>query len=113
MAKYRKKPVIIDAWLWDGSENLLVELPQEVLMALVITTEASTSSGVKPCGHIINLKIKTLEGLMECPVGNWIIKGVNEEVYSCRPDIFKKTYDKIENVVVKCHDEELKRKFCE
>ncbi|WP_346893545.1 hypothetical protein [Clostridium sp. UBA871] len=40
--------------------------------------------------------IHTLEGDMKAEVGDWIIKGVNGELYPCKPDIFKKTYDPIE-----------------
>lgn len=42
------------------------------------------------------MKIKTLEGNMEASIGDFIIKGVNDEYYPCKPDIFEKTYDAIE-----------------
>ena len=38
--------------------------------------------------------IKTLEGKMHAKVGDYIIRGVNGELYPCKPDIFKKTYEK-------------------
>lgn len=38
--------------------------------------------------------INTLEGVMNADVGDWIIKGVSGEFYPCKPDIFKKTYEK-------------------
>ncbi len=38
-------------------------------------------------------KIKTLEGEMMALVGDYIITGINGEVYPCKPDIFLKTYD--------------------
>lgn len=37
--------------------------------------------------------IRTLEGDMIASAGDWIIKGVNGEVYPCKPDIFAKTYN--------------------
>lgn len=37
--------------------------------------------------------IKTLEGTMRANNGDWIIQGVNGEIYPCKPDIFEKTYD--------------------
>lgn len=40
--------------------------------------------------------IKTLEGTLEADVGDWIITGVNGEKYPCKPDIFQKTYEPIE-----------------
>lgn len=41
-------------------------------------------------------KCQTLEGPMFCKIGDWIIKGVNNEIYPCREDIFKKTYEVLE-----------------
>ena len=37
--------------------------------------------------------IKTLEGDMKASIGDFIITGVNGEQYSCKPDIFEKTYE--------------------
>ena len=37
--------------------------------------------------------IKTLEGTMRGEAGDYIIKGVNGEIYPCKPDIFHKTYE--------------------
>lgn len=36
--------------------------------------------------------IQTLEGTMSAPLGYWIMKGVEGELYPCQPDIFNKTY---------------------
>ena len=40
--------------------------------------------------------IKTLEGNMKVSKYDYIIKGVNGEFYPCKPDIFEKTYEKVE-----------------
>ena len=40
--------------------------------------------------------IKTLEGVMEISNNDFIIKGVEGEIYPCKPDIFEKTYEVIE-----------------
>ena len=40
--------------------------------------------------------IHTLEGDMQASVGDYIITGVNGEQYPCKPDIFEKTYEKVE-----------------
>ncbi len=42
------------------------------------------------------VKIETLEGTMIGNVGDWIITGVNGEIYPCKPDIFEKTYEKVD-----------------
>ena len=43
----------------------------------------------------VELFIKTLEGVHHASVGDYIIQGVNGELYPCKPDIFEKTYDKV------------------
>lgn len=40
--------------------------------------------------------IETLEGTMEARPGDWIIRGVNGELYPCKPDVFEKTYEIID-----------------
>ena len=42
------------------------------------------------------MEIKTLEGNHKCSIGDYIIKGVQGEFYPCKPDIFKQTYEQVE-----------------
>ena len=42
-----------------------------------------------------DLYVKTLEGTHHARVGDYIIQGVNGEIYPCKPDIFEKTYEKV------------------
>lgn len=44
------------------------------------------------------LIIPTLEGNMKASPGDWIITGVNGEQYPCKPDIFEKTYQKVNSL---------------
>ena len=80
MAKYRKRPVVIEAVQWTG-ENLL-----EIL-------QFSEDSFIDRDDY--TLKIETLEGVMTVSRGDYIVKGVEGEFYPCKPDIFEKTYDKV------------------
>jgi len=41
--------------------------------------------------------IYTLEGTMTADYGDYIIQGVNGEIYPCKPDIFEQTYEKLED----------------
>lgn len=43
--------------------------------------------------------IETLEGIHKANPGDWIITGVHGEQYPCKPDIFAKTYEKVEDKV--------------
>ena len=42
------------------------------------------------------MRISTLEGEMRANRGDWIIKGIYNEIYPCKKDIFEKTYEKVE-----------------
>lgn len=92
MAKYRKKPVVVEAVKWTG-DNL-----REVIGFTGLHESAKKWSWeeyeevVKEKG----LKIFTLEGSLMASVGDWIIKGVKGEFYPCKPDIFEATYEKVE-----------------
>lgn len=90
MAKFRKKPVVIDAWQFDESASLLNRL---VDMGM---ETASYSSHPFKSGYVCELEILTLEGEMKVSLGDWIIKGVEGEFYPCKPSIFEKTYEAVE-----------------
>lgn len=83
MARYRKKPVEIDAILWDG-ENI-----QEV-MEFMAPTEPVYMEGFSNADDLIG--VETLEGRMIASKGDWILRGVKGELYPCKPDIFEATY---------------------
>lgn len=87
MAKYRKKPVVIEA----------VRMPQKdwspVLRANRMAEIENHMKGAKARWKGSSLFIQTLEGEMEARAGDWIIKGVNGEFYPCKPGIFEKTYE--------------------
>ena len=42
------------------------------------------------------MEIQTLEGTLHARVGDWIIEGVQGELYPCKPDIFEATYEELE-----------------
>lgn len=97
--QYRKKPVVIEAyqmtherrmdnadwpaWLgeaWNGSRDQIGTLRRADLSAELPD----------------NLEIVTLEGVMRVAWGDYIIRGVQGELYPCKPDIFEATYEPIE-----------------
>ena len=81
MPKFRKKPVVIEAKRFlkvnDGS---------------VLCSWCGGNNEKSP----VEIQIPTLEGEMTAKIGDWIIKGVKGEFYPCKHDIFKKTYEKVE-----------------
>ena len=84
--KYKKKPVIIEAEQWDNSHEVYKRIYKW-------NSEKSSVSAFHPDEA---LRIVTLEGVMTASVDDYIIKGVNGELYPCKPDIFEKTYEKVE-----------------
>ena len=92
MAKYRKKPVVIEAIQWTGLN--LSEIKEFVGSALEYEIhDTAWEAGVG--APIIRMKIKTLEGVHIVSPGDYIIKGIKGEFYPCKPDIFVKTYDEV------------------
>ena len=80
--KFRKKPVVIEAVLWDGTNGALEKIADLAL------------DGGRRVSLIGNkLEIPTLEGVMTADFGDWVIQGVSKEVYPCKPDIFEMTYE--------------------
>ncbi|CDM88189.1 Uncharacterized 10.3 kDa protein in GP2-GP6 intergenic region [Xenorhabdus bovienii] len=86
MAKFRKKPVVIDAFLFKGESNLNPEIPEWFVDA-VLNSEIKAEPD-----HII---IRTLEGNHRADIGDWIIQGIKGELYPCKPEIFELTYEAI------------------
>lgn len=87
MAKFRKKPVVIEAVQWTGQNW------KEVYNFTIGGDGNSNTTGPHPEERI---SIHTLEGVMFADLGDWIIKGVKGEFYPCKPDIFEATYDAVE-----------------
>lgn len=85
--RYRKKPVVIEAIQFTDDTDRLIELQNFMNAELVIDYKNQEQP---------KLKIATLEGVMNANIGDYIIKGVNDEFYPCKPDIFEKTYEKVE-----------------
>jgi hypothetical protein len=83
VVKFRKKPVVIDAVQWTG-DNL-----QDICEEFGNTESFFIDGHDKLC-------IRTLEGIMESKSGDWIIRGVKGEFYSCDSTIFEMTYEKVE-----------------
>lgn len=78
MAKFRKKPVTIEAIQWKG--NNLEEIKE--FMGYYEYAKG-------------NLITHTLEGKMIAQTNDWIIRGVQGEYYPCKPDIFELTYEPV------------------
>ena len=86
--KYRKKPVVIEAMQYNAlnSRNSVMQW---------IDANGGKCFLVKSINDN-SIYIETLEGTMRADLNDYVIKGVNGEFYPCKPDIFEKTYEKVE-----------------
>lgn len=86
--KFRKRPVIISAtqWFKMGDHEKVVPVPPHMKGYMEIDLQVSTEDrgylGTLEFGHIVD-------------PGDWIIVGVDGELYPCKPDIFDRTYEPV------------------
>ena len=85
--KYRKKPVTIEAILFEDNADCILAIHEFIGQEI---TRVNYEDKNNPY-----IKIETLEGTMKASIGDYIIKGVNGEFYPCKPDIFDKTYEEV------------------
>jgi hypothetical protein len=93
--KYRKKAVVVEASQWwkAGDHAAVVHpVPAEVSIPPDTLRVATGSLQRERLGAI-----RTLEGWMLVMPGDFIIRGVHGEHYACKPDIFEKTYERVED----------------
>jgi hypothetical protein len=77
--KARKRPIVIEAWIIDKAEQV-------------------PDWAKKKCYRAVNsgeIFIETLEGTMKGKEGDYLLKGVNDEIYPCDKKVFEDSYDVI------------------
>lgn len=79
--KFRKKPVVIDAIQWHGDH-----------ISLIAISNLGGAVSEHPNGR--DLIVHSLEGDVRCGPNDWVILGVEGEVYSCKDSVFQKTYER-------------------
>ncbi len=89
MARYRKRPIVIEAVQWwpPGDERWPGAIEGVEVLA------AGPHHPELPLGAFLMAFVETLEGKMTVSPGDWIITGVKGEKYPCKPDIFEATYE--------------------
>jgi hypothetical protein len=115
MARYRKLPIVIEATQWFKNGDHPLDYTEDRYGITAKECEELGYEGdivryfrrpdiagfdfCKECNHFFHDHgwIDTLEGEHRVCVGDFIITGVNGEHYPCKPDIFEKTYEKVED----------------
>ena len=82
--KYRKQSVVIDA----------IQLNRGNITKVCEFLGIPDMDKVWRTMNPLKIDIETLEGTVIASELDWIIRGVEEEYYTCNPDIFEQTYDK-------------------
>jgi hypothetical protein len=90
MTEFRKKPIIIEAI----RTSEVIAAATDNWLALPAWLSAAYEAG-----NVLLLpgaiEIATLEGRMRAESTDWIIRGVQGELYPCKPDIFEATYERL------------------
>ncbi|MBF0793326.1 hypothetical protein [Mammaliicoccus lentus] len=82
----RKKPIEVE----------VMQFTDESIDKILEWGEGKITPNVPPMFFTDYLSIDTLEGTMRVNYKDYIVKGVEGEFYPCKPDIFHKTYELIE-----------------
>ncbi len=101
MASYVKKPIVVEAIknTGDSFDEETEWLEEAIKSGVLIKCELPFNKGT----YIV----KTLEGMMLCEPGAYLIRGVKGELYPCRGDIFEETYEEV------IYDEHDRLRCCE
>jgi hypothetical protein len=101
MGRYRKKPVEIEAvqLRWDTWSEMcdfadVGSLEDGKPQGCYIDRDGNATADSN--ADVIGLQIPTKEGVMLGRQDDWIIRGVQGELYPCKPDIFEATYEPVE-----------------
>ena len=87
MPKFRKKPVVIDAWCVNDlitDQRLGRALPEDIEQMIALGVIQLEQTG---------LSVLTKEGRMRGNANDMLIRGGAGEFYPCKPDIFAATYE--------------------
>ena len=101
MAKFRKKPVVVEAvqLRWDTWNEMcdhvgVGDLSNGKPEGCYIQADGKATK-TPGASQMIGLLIPTLEGLMTAREGDWVIRGVKGELYPVKSDIFEQTYEAV------------------
>ena len=95
--QFRKKPVVIEAvQVVQGRAGVVgfSATPTWLERALHVGEVSKTVSALE--NDPVFFHVSTLEGTMNVALGDWIILGVEGELYPCKHSIFEATYEEVE-----------------
>ena len=90
-ARFRMKPVEVDAVQFDGTS-----FTADSIVRWIIDGDGTAWTITIGTPERIVVVIDTLEGRMQASEGDWVIRGVQGEHYPCPSDAFTATFDRVE-----------------
>lgn len=96
MPKFRKKPIVIEArQLPPHVEDFASTAEIKEFLAPLVLWIRESGGNASPRIAMAGIDIQTREGVMLASPGDWIIQGIANEFYPCKPDIFEATYEAV------------------
>lgn len=99
MPTFRTKPVVKEAWQftsWGDLGNAPDWFKEKRRVTGALKAPGEWRAVHHPTTDAECLMIWTLEGVLYAGLGDWIIRGLAGELYSCKPDIFARTYEPVD-----------------
>lgn len=109
MTQYRKKPLIVEAFQWTGDLTAVKDwevntsgfgkagLP--IVGEPAVLDDSKEIQQPEPSKISLDndsfLAIESKSGVHVCAPGDWVIRGVDGEIYPCRNSVFVKLYDEV------------------
>lgn len=91
MPRYRKEPVVIEAFRLGLGTMRRHDYPTWFADAM----EDGRAYQRKNPDYPVECSIRTPEGEMDASLGDYITRGVKGELYPCKPDVFEATYEEV------------------
>jgi len=91
MPQFRKKPVVVEAFLWTGGPDQT----EDPVWAVEATKAGNIWFSHSNLTGAAIMLISTIAGVITCNQGDYLIKGVKGEIYPCKADIFELTYEAV------------------
>jgi len=90
--KFRKRPLVIDAFKWTRGLDQKKE-PEWAAQGFKKNAREIGAMRIYDGLDNLTMEIRTLEGVVSAKEGDYIICGIDGEIYPCKPDIFEATYE--------------------
>jgi len=90
--RYRKKPVVVEAFQWQPQNDHAAAWPQWAVEALAQYPNIGYLRAIQQDGRNV-LEVRTLEGKVWAREGDWVVRGVEGELYPVKDSVFRATYE--------------------